>query len=146
MEGADQPARERAPVTQGGHRVARQGDQPESTAPNPNERGPDRGPAAREDRELSRTSRADTTTLAQIAGTGTEVTHTPRRKTALDRKGPLNAMVATGDTKEDNSSVNLDGTPTLKQEGHALGSLSSWPMVSRVRSQETGPGYAPSVR
>ena len=100
MEGADPTARERAPVAERGHRVARQGDQPESTAPNPNERGHDRGPAAREDRELSRTSRADTQTLAQIAGTGKEVKHTPRRKMALDRKdGPLNAMVAAGDTK-----------------------------------------------
>ena len=113
-EGADPPARERAPATAGGLRVARQGDQPESTAPNPSERGHNRGPAAREDRELSRTSRADTQTLTQIAGTGKEEKHTPIRKKALDRKdGPLYAMVAAGDTKEDNSSVNLDGTPTL---------------------------------
>ena len=84
-EGADQPARERVPVTERGHRVARQGGQPGSTAPNLNVQGPDRGPAAWEEREPSRTSRADTITLAQIAGTGTVVTHTPRRKKALYR-------------------------------------------------------------
>ena len=110
MEGADPTARERAQVAERGHRVARQGDQPESTAPNPNERGHDRGPAAREDREPSRASRADTQTLTQIAGTGKEVKHTPRRETALDRNAvPLNATVAVGDTRE---CVNLVGTPT----------------------------------
>ena len=114
-EGADPPARERAPGHAKGPRAARQGDQPEGTAGTQSDRDPDRGLVAKHVQELPRTGRAGAqASPTQIAGTGKEEKHTPIRKKALDRKdGPLYAMVAAGDTKEDNSSVNLDGTPTL---------------------------------
>ena len=113
--GADQPARERGPGHVRGPRAARQGDRPEGTAGTQSDRDPDQGLEAKHVQELPRTGRAGAqASPTQIAGTGKEEKHTPIRKKALDRKdGPLNAMVAAGDTKEDNSSVNLDGTPTL---------------------------------